>query len=303
MATSRSIPEGAGRDSATVLPGDREGSLGATMADATDPTDLWIEDQDPAKLFSLGVDGMWVRVAGVDYPVIDQSADRRQLLLDGAAGAVTTGEAYVGIYKFDSVTVTGRREPRNPRRRRGRNLAGRPGLDSHAPRPRSARRHRYLARGRNAVRRRRPDRHRRGRHRPQRSGLGHLHPGGPVLRRRHRALRVDDAGSGGACGAGRRHHDRGGGRRGQRRHRGPDDPGPPGGPWRSAGGHDGLPEPGSAPRPWNRPRLRGERHPRRRRGARRASWSTTTRPRSPPTSTPRTRSTTTCRRAPSTATW
>ncbi len=91
----------------TVLPPIGKGVVGSVTADGIDPTDVWVEDQDPAKLFSLGVTGMWVRVGGVDYPVIDQSADRRRLLLDGAAGAVAVGDAYVGVYKFDTVTVTG----------------------------------------------------------------------------------------------------------------------------------------------------------------------------------------------------
>ncbi len=92
---------------ATVLPAVGHGSVGTTTPGTEDPTDLWIEPQDPTELFSVGVVGMWVRIGGVDYPVIDQSVDRRQLLLEGAAGSVATGDAYLGIYKFDSVTVTG----------------------------------------------------------------------------------------------------------------------------------------------------------------------------------------------------
>ncbi len=87
---------------------DRQGGGQASATvDSTDPTDVWIEDQDSAKLYGLGVVGMWVRLGGVDYPVIDQSADRRQLLLDGAAGAVAAGDEYAGVYKFDTVTVAG----------------------------------------------------------------------------------------------------------------------------------------------------------------------------------------------------
>src|SRR6202040_3024497 len=36
-----------------------------------------------------------------------QSADRTQLLLAGAAAAATVGTPFVGVYKFDQVTVTG----------------------------------------------------------------------------------------------------------------------------------------------------------------------------------------------------
>jgi hypothetical protein len=91
----------------TLLPAIGKGIVGATAVDGFDPSDMWIEDQDPAKLFSLGVVGMWVRIGGADYAVLDQSLDRRQLLLEGAAGAVSVGDAYVGIYKFDTVAVAG----------------------------------------------------------------------------------------------------------------------------------------------------------------------------------------------------
>gem|GEM_PF-6462551 len=104
------IDQGGGNGSpvaTTALPAIGKGFVGAVSVDTQDATDLWVEDQDPIKVFSLGVVGMWVRIGGVDYPVIGQSADRRQLLLDGAAGSVATGDAYLGIYKFDSVTVTG----------------------------------------------------------------------------------------------------------------------------------------------------------------------------------------------------
>ena len=39
--------------------------------------------------------------------MIDQTADRRRVLLDGAAGLVSVGDAYQGVYKFDTVTVHG----------------------------------------------------------------------------------------------------------------------------------------------------------------------------------------------------
>ena len=89
------------------LPTIGTGTVGVTEADATDATDLWIEPQDPATLFSLGAAGMSVRIGGADYVVIDQTVDRRRLLLDGAAGLVSVGDAYEGVYKFDTVTVRG----------------------------------------------------------------------------------------------------------------------------------------------------------------------------------------------------
>ena len=91
----------------TTLPTVGTGTVGVTEVDATDPTALWIEPQDPAALFSLGTAGMSVRIGGVDYVVIDQTVDRRRLLLDGAAGLVSVGDAYEGVYKFDTVTVRG----------------------------------------------------------------------------------------------------------------------------------------------------------------------------------------------------
>ena len=50
-------------------------------------------------------DGMTVRIDGGDYVVVEQSADRRRLLLAGAGGIVDVGDGYQGIYKFDTVTV------------------------------------------------------------------------------------------------------------------------------------------------------------------------------------------------------
>ncbi|HEX6904370.1 MAG TPA: carboxypeptidase regulatory-like domain-containing protein [Thermoanaerobaculia bacterium] len=84
------------------------GTVGAVAGEAGNPTALWIEPQDPAAKFGLGVVGMWVRVNGVDYPVLAERSDRRGLLLGGAAGAVTAGQAFFGVYKLDSVTVAGR---------------------------------------------------------------------------------------------------------------------------------------------------------------------------------------------------
>ena len=92
---------------ACQLPTIGTGTVGLTEVDSTDSTDLWIEPQDPATLFSLGTAGMSVRIGGADYVVIDQTVDRRRLLLDGAAGLVSVGDAYEGVYKFDTVTVRG----------------------------------------------------------------------------------------------------------------------------------------------------------------------------------------------------
>ncbi len=69
--------------------------------------DLWIEPRTTDPLPALGVDGMWLRIAGVDYRVVEQSADRRRLRLTAAAGLVTVGESYAGIYKFDNLILRG----------------------------------------------------------------------------------------------------------------------------------------------------------------------------------------------------
>jgi hypothetical protein len=91
----------------TTLPTPGTGTVGVAEADSADPADLWIEPQDPVALFDLGVTGMWLRVNGSDYRVLDQSDDRRRVLLDGATGLVAVGEAWQGVYKFDTVTVRG----------------------------------------------------------------------------------------------------------------------------------------------------------------------------------------------------
>ena len=91
----------------TVLPRLGSGLVANPQADASDPTALWIEPADPAELFDLGVTGLWVRTAAGDFRVIDQSADRRRLLLAGAVGQIVAGEGYSGLYKLDRLTLRG----------------------------------------------------------------------------------------------------------------------------------------------------------------------------------------------------
>jgi protocatechuate 3,4-dioxygenase beta subunit len=88
----------------TALPKIGRGTVGAVTPAGSD---LWIEPSDAATKFSLGAVGMWVSAGGAEYRVIDQSADRRRLLLAGAAGQVTVGTAFAGLYKFDAVNVAG----------------------------------------------------------------------------------------------------------------------------------------------------------------------------------------------------
>ena len=73
----------------TPLPSAGTGTIGTATADTADPNALWIEPADANAKLALGVVGLWVRVASVDYPVLAQSADRRRVLLGGAASAVT----------------------------------------------------------------------------------------------------------------------------------------------------------------------------------------------------------------------
>jgi hypothetical protein len=89
----------------TPLPGIGLGTVGAVTADTADPTALWIEPQEPAKLFGWTVTGMWVRSNGADYQVIGESSDRRRLLLAGAAGHIAVGDAFRGVHKLDTVHV------------------------------------------------------------------------------------------------------------------------------------------------------------------------------------------------------
>jgi hypothetical protein len=92
----------------TPLPMIGVGVIGSATVDTVDAENLWVEPQDSATLFSLGVRGMWLRVAGVDYRVLAEDPNRRRILLDGAAGAVAVGQEYRGIYKFDTVQVKGK---------------------------------------------------------------------------------------------------------------------------------------------------------------------------------------------------
>jgi hypothetical protein len=91
----------------TVLPTIGTGTVGTATADTLTPTALWITPSDPNAKFSLGVIGMWVKINNVEYRVVDQSSDRRQLLLAGAVGAVHTGDSYRGVYHFNQVLVRG----------------------------------------------------------------------------------------------------------------------------------------------------------------------------------------------------
>ncbi|MEO1366251.1 MAG: hypothetical protein AAFX50_03665, partial [Acidobacteriota bacterium] len=92
----------------TPLPTVGSGTVGAVEVDLDSPADLWLEDADAAALFTHGVTGAHVRVGGVDYRILDFTEDLRRVLLENAAGVVTGGETYEGVYKFDSVTVRGR---------------------------------------------------------------------------------------------------------------------------------------------------------------------------------------------------
>jgi len=91
----------------TPLPAVGTGTVGATALDADDPAALWITPQDPAATFGLGVVGAYARVGAADFRIVAQTPERRQLLLEGAAGVVAVGDPYQGVYKLDAVTVHG----------------------------------------------------------------------------------------------------------------------------------------------------------------------------------------------------
>ncbi len=88
----------------TVLPTIGKGTIGAI---ASGTGGVWITPAAADAKFSLGVVGLWVRINGTDYQVLDQSADRRSLLLQASSGAFAVGDRYLGVYKFDSVAVKG----------------------------------------------------------------------------------------------------------------------------------------------------------------------------------------------------
>ncbi|MEO1368273.1 MAG: hypothetical protein AAFX50_13960, partial [Acidobacteriota bacterium] len=87
----------------TVLPSLGEHTVGTADVDADQPADLWIEPLDPAARFDLGVEGLWARVDGVDYRILEEAGDRRRVLLESAAGAVQVGDEVRGVHKFDRV--------------------------------------------------------------------------------------------------------------------------------------------------------------------------------------------------------
>ncbi|HEY3566741.1 MAG TPA: carboxypeptidase regulatory-like domain-containing protein [Thermoanaerobaculia bacterium] len=91
----------------TVLPTIGTDTVGTATADTLTPTALWITPSGSTTKFSLGVIGMWVKVNNVEYRVVDQSSDRRQVLLAGAVGAVNVGDAYRGVYHFNQVLIRG----------------------------------------------------------------------------------------------------------------------------------------------------------------------------------------------------
>ncbi|MEM9557619.1 MAG: carboxypeptidase regulatory-like domain-containing protein [Acidobacteriota bacterium] len=101
---------------ATPLPRLGFGTIGEIEVSADDPADLWIEPLDPAQTVGHGMVGVWARIddadsaagsVGIDYRILDQTADLRRVLLAGAAGAIEVGDTFRGVYKFDEVVVAG----------------------------------------------------------------------------------------------------------------------------------------------------------------------------------------------------
>jgi hypothetical protein len=91
----------------TILPSIGTGTIQAVSADTVTPNALWVTPPSTTANFGYGVIGMWVKINGAYYRIIDQTSDRRQLLLAGAAGSVQAGDSYRGVYRFDEVIVRG----------------------------------------------------------------------------------------------------------------------------------------------------------------------------------------------------
>ncbi|MBZ0113049.1 MAG: hypothetical protein K8J08_11350, partial [Thermoanaerobaculia bacterium] len=91
---------------ATPLPVIGQGVVGTTTVDDQDETAFWIEALDPDFVFGPGVQGSWLRIEGVDYRIVAQRSDYRQVLL-AEAEAIEEGDAFVGVYRFANVEVTG----------------------------------------------------------------------------------------------------------------------------------------------------------------------------------------------------
>jgi hypothetical protein len=91
---------------ATPLPIIGQGVVGTTTVDDQDTTAFWIEALDPDFLFGPGVQGSWLRIEGVDYRIVAQSSDYRQVLL-AQAEEIEEGDTFIGVYRFANVEVTG----------------------------------------------------------------------------------------------------------------------------------------------------------------------------------------------------
>lgn len=87
----------------TPLPAVGEGTIGVVVEEGAD---AWVGPAEGDPDFALGVVGAWMEVGGTAYRVVGQQG-RRLVLLEGAAGAVSVGQAYRGVYRFDGVTVRG----------------------------------------------------------------------------------------------------------------------------------------------------------------------------------------------------
>lgn len=100
-ASSVSLP-------ATVLPGIGVGETAETLPAPEAPGTFWLRPTEAAKSFGRGVAGMWLRLGGIDYRVRGESADRKWLLVEGDRATVPAGAPFFGLYRFDTVTVTGK---------------------------------------------------------------------------------------------------------------------------------------------------------------------------------------------------
>jgi hypothetical protein len=92
---------------ATALPGIGAGVVAETLLAPEFPGTFWLRATEAAKTYGRGVAGMWVRIGSTLYRVRGESLDRKWLLVEGDPATVTAEAPFFGLYRFDSVTLTG----------------------------------------------------------------------------------------------------------------------------------------------------------------------------------------------------
>lgn len=90
----------------TPLPAIGRGEIGAVEQASPDASHLWIEAAD-GRTFDLGLWGMTVCIGGNDFQVLDQSDDRRRLLVEDGAGKIHSGDPFQGVLRLRRITLGG----------------------------------------------------------------------------------------------------------------------------------------------------------------------------------------------------